>query len=123
MKRNRLLSLGSPRGPSGINTLHVTHIDFDIEGAEIAYTANNNMRFQAINALDAANPGLVVSVTIPSFPTGPDSDGDRRDLHRGERLHPGQLRQGERPREAGVLVGGQGPAVRRQRQRPVPVLG
>jgi hypothetical protein len=61
---------------SVLNTLHVTHIDFDIEGAEIAYTANNNMRFQAINALEAANPGLVVSVTIPTFPTGPDSNGD-----------------------------------------------
>lgn len=61
---------------SVINTLHVTHIDFDVEGAEIAYTANNNMRFQAINALESANPGLVVSVTIPSNPNGPDSNGD-----------------------------------------------
>jgi Fibronectin type III domain/Glycosyl hydrolases family 18/Carbohydrate binding domain len=60
---------------SVINTLHVTHIDFDIEGAEIAYTANNNTRFQAINALEAANPGLVVSVTIPVNPTGPDNNG------------------------------------------------
>jgi hypothetical protein len=60
---------------SVISTLHVTHIDFDIEGAEIAYTADNTMRFQAINALEAANPGLVVSVTIPVDPTGPDSNG------------------------------------------------
>jgi Fibronectin type III domain/Glycosyl hydrolases family 18/Carbohydrate binding domain len=60
---------------SVINTLHVTHIDFDVEGAEIAYTANNNMRFQAINALEAANPGLVVSVTIPTNPNGPDNNG------------------------------------------------
>jgi Fibronectin type III domain/Carbohydrate binding domain len=60
---------------SVINTLHVTHIDFDIEGAEIAYTSNNDMRFQAINALEAANPGLVVSVTIPVDPTGPDNYG------------------------------------------------
>ena len=60
---------------SVINTLHVTHIDFDIEGAEIAYTASNNMRFQAINALEAANPGLVVSVTIPVNPNGPDNNG------------------------------------------------
>src|ERR1700730_10530963 len=44
---------------SVISTLHVTHIDFDIEGAEIAYTADNALRFQAINALEAANPGLV----------------------------------------------------------------
>jgi hypothetical protein len=60
---------------SVIAALHVTHIDFDIEGAEIAYTADNNMRFQAISALEAANPGLVVSVTIPVDPTGPDSNG------------------------------------------------
>jgi len=60
---------------SVINTLHVSHIDFDIEGAEIAYTAANNLRFQAINALEAANPGLVVSVTIPVFPSGPDYNG------------------------------------------------
>ena len=60
---------------SVISTLHVTHIDFDIEGAEIAYTANNATRFQAINALEAANPGLVVSVTIPVLPSGPDANG------------------------------------------------
>jgi len=60
---------------SVINTLHVSHIDFDIEGAEIAYTAQNNLRFQAINALEAANPALVVSVTIPVNPSGPDANG------------------------------------------------
>jgi hypothetical protein len=61
---------------SVINTLHITHIDFDIEGAEIAYTSNNNMRFQAISQLEASNPGLVVSVTIPTLPSGPDNNGD-----------------------------------------------
>lgn len=60
---------------SVISTLHVSHIDFDIEGAEIAYTAQNNLRFQAIDALEAANPGLVVSVTIPVNPDGPDANG------------------------------------------------
>jgi len=60
---------------SVINTLHVNHIDFDIEGAAIADTATNNLRFQAINQLEANNPGLVVSVTIPTFPTGPDNNG------------------------------------------------
>jgi hypothetical protein len=60
---------------SVINTLHVTHIDFDIEGAEIAFTADSNRRFQAISALEAANPGLVVSVTIPVNPDGPDNNG------------------------------------------------
>ena len=61
---------------SVINTLHVTHIDFDIEGAAIADTASNNLRFEAIKELESANSGLVVSVTIPSFPTGPDFNGD-----------------------------------------------
>ncbi len=61
---------------SVINTLHVTHIDFDIEGAAIADTADNATRFQAIKALEAANPSLVVSVTIPVLPTGPVASGD-----------------------------------------------
>ena len=61
---------------SVINTLHVTHIDFDIEGAAIADTADNATRFQAIKSLESANPGLVVSVTIPVLPTGPVSSGD-----------------------------------------------
>ncbi|HET9894573.1 MAG TPA: carbohydrate binding domain-containing protein [Streptosporangiaceae bacterium] len=61
---------------SVINTLHVTHIDFDIEGSAIAETANNATRFQAIKALEAANPGLIVSVTIPVLPTGPVASGD-----------------------------------------------
>jgi hypothetical protein len=61
---------------SVISTLHITHIDFDIEGAAIAETATNNLRFEAIKQLEAANSGLVVSVTIPSFPTGPDFNGD-----------------------------------------------
>ncbi len=61
---------------SVINALHVTHIDFDIEGAAIADTADNATRFQAVKALESANPGLVVSVTIPVLPTGPVSSGD-----------------------------------------------
>jgi hypothetical protein len=61
---------------SVITTLGVNHIDFDIEGAGIADTATNNLRFEAINQLEADNPGLVVSVTIPTFPTGPDYNGD-----------------------------------------------
>jgi hypothetical protein len=60
---------------SVISTLHVTHIDFDIEGALIAFPAVSNLRYQAINALEAANPGLVVSLTIPVNPTGPDNNG------------------------------------------------
>jgi hypothetical protein len=58
-----------------INTLHVTHLDWDVEGAAIADTADNATRFQAIKALESANPGLVVSVTIPVNPNGPDNNG------------------------------------------------
>jgi hypothetical protein len=60
---------------SVISTLKIAHIDFDIEGAGIADTADNALRFQAIKALEAANPGLVVSVTIPVNPNGPDFNG------------------------------------------------
>ncbi|MFI9383267.1 chitinase [Kutzneria sp. NPDC052558] len=58
-----------------VNTLHVNHIDFDVEGAAIADTASVNRRFAAIKSLESANPGLVVSVTIPVLPTGPDNYG------------------------------------------------
>jgi Fibronectin type III domain/Carbohydrate binding domain/Glycosyl hydrolases family 18 len=60
---------------SVITTLHVTHLDWDIEGAGIADTADNATRFQAIKALESANPSLVVSVTIPVNPNGPDNNG------------------------------------------------
>jgi hypothetical protein len=61
---------------SVINTLHPTRIDFDVEGAAIADPTSINLRFHAIAALEAANPGLIVSVTIPVLPTGPDGNGD-----------------------------------------------
>ncbi len=60
---------------SVISHLGVNHIDFDIEGATLDYTSNNDVRFRAINGLEAANPGLVVSVTLPVLPTGLASDG------------------------------------------------
>jgi Fibronectin type III domain/Carbohydrate binding domain len=59
-----------------ISTLNVTHIDFDIEGAAIADTTTNQLRFEAISQLEADNPGLVVSLTIPTLPSGPDNNGD-----------------------------------------------
>jgi chitinase len=61
---------------SVIDTLHPSRIDFDIEGAAIADPTSVNLRFHAIAALEAANPGLIVSVTIPVLPTGPDGNGD-----------------------------------------------
>lgn len=58
-----------------IDQFHLTHIDFDVEGAAIADPDSVNRRFQAISALESANPGLVVSVTVPVMPDGLDGNG------------------------------------------------
>jgi len=60
---------------SVINKYHVSHLDFDVEGAAIADTASINRRFQAIKTLEANNPGLNISVTIPVLQNGPDGNG------------------------------------------------
>ncbi|HET9169686.1 MAG TPA: carbohydrate binding domain-containing protein [Actinospica sp.] len=60
---------------SVITHLGVSHIDFDIEGAPLDYTSDNDLRFQAIKGLETANPGLVVSVTLPVLPSGLAADG------------------------------------------------
>jgi hypothetical protein len=51
------------------------YIDFDIEGAAIADSAANTRRAQAIKKLEAANPGLKVSLTLPVLPEGLDQYG------------------------------------------------
>jgi hypothetical protein len=61
---------------SVITQFKLTHIDFDVEGAAIADTPSITRRFQAINNLESANPGLVVSVTVPVLPTGLDFNGE-----------------------------------------------
>jgi hypothetical protein len=60
---------------SVISKYKVDHIDFDVEGAAIADPGSVNRRFQAINRLESANPGLNVSVTIPVLQSGPDGNG------------------------------------------------
>jgi hypothetical protein len=60
---------------SVIHHLGVSHIDFDIEGAPLDFTSDNDLRFKAIKGLESANPGLVVSVTLPVLPTGLAPDG------------------------------------------------
>jgi chitinase len=60
---------------SVITKYGVDHIDFDVEGAAIADPGSINRRFQAINTLEANNPGLNVSVTIPVLQSGPDGNG------------------------------------------------
>src|SRR3989440_4945516 len=60
---------------SVINKYHVNHLDFDVEGAAIADPGSINRRYQAIKTLEANNSGLVVSLTIPVLPSGPDGNG------------------------------------------------
>ena len=45
-------------------------LDFDIEGAAVSDQASITRRSQALANLKAANPGLVISYTLPVLPTG-----------------------------------------------------
>lgn len=58
-----------------INMYSLKRIDFDIEGAAVAEPTSVSLRDQAIAALQAANPGLQVSFTLPVLPTGLTQDG------------------------------------------------
>lgn len=60
---------------SVIDRYGVTSLDFDIEGSAETNTAANALRDAAIKGLEAANPGLSVSYTLPVLPTGLDSNG------------------------------------------------
>ena len=55
--------------------LGISHLDFDIEGGPLGYTNDNDLRNKAIAALQAANPGLTVSFTLPVLPSGLTQDG------------------------------------------------
>ncbi|HZR39862.1 MAG TPA: chitinase [Ktedonobacteraceae bacterium] len=59
---------------SVINAYKVTHLDFDIEGGTEGDTTSYNRRNTALAALQKANPGLVISFTLPSATTGLLSD-------------------------------------------------
>jgi hypothetical protein len=60
---------------SVITQYGLTRIDFDIEGAAVAEPASIALRDQAIAALQAANPNLQVSFTLPVMPAGLTQDG------------------------------------------------
>ncbi|MBL6617811.1 MAG: sugar hydrolase [Reyranella sp.] len=60
---------------SVIDRYHVDSIDFDIEGAAVADQHSLSLRDQALVGLQAANPGLKVSFTLPVLPTGLTADG------------------------------------------------
>ncbi|HEX4491036.1 MAG TPA: chitinase [Acidimicrobiia bacterium] len=53
-----------------IHQFGVNRVDFDVEGKALKDTAGLARRFVAIHALEAANPGLVVSATLPVGPSG-----------------------------------------------------
>jgi chitinase len=53
-----------------INQYHVNRIDFDIEGGEEGDQTSYDRRNIALAALQQANPGLVISFTLPSATTG-----------------------------------------------------
>ncbi len=57
-----------------INQYSATHLDFDIEGGEQGDSTTYTRRNQALAALQAANPGLTISFTLPSATTGLLSD-------------------------------------------------
>ncbi|HUN31743.1 MAG TPA: cellulose binding domain-containing protein [Trebonia sp.] len=58
-----------------ISAYNVNKIDFDIEGAAVDNTAANQLRDQALAALEAKDQGLQVSFTLPVLPSGLTSDG------------------------------------------------
>jgi hypothetical protein len=60
---------------SVIDRYHVTSIDFDIEGAAELNQHSITLRDQALVGLEAANPNVKVSFTLPVLPTGLDSSG------------------------------------------------
>jgi hypothetical protein len=59
-----------------ISGYDVNKIDFDIEGAAVDDTAANALRDQALVALQARDPGLEVSFTLPVLPSGLPADED-----------------------------------------------
>lgn len=60
---------------SVIDTYHVNKLDFDIEGSALPNSAANHLRDQALVALDAANPDLKISFTLPVLTDGLTNDG------------------------------------------------
>jgi hypothetical protein len=55
---------------SVIDRYGVTMLDFDIEGYAASQKPVVDLRNEAVKGLKAANPGLVVSYTLPVLPTG-----------------------------------------------------
>ena len=60
-----------------IDRYKLTWLDFDIEGDALANTAANQRRNTALAGLQARNPGLIVSYTLPVDPDGISDDAQR----------------------------------------------
>ena len=60
---------------SVIDRYHVNSLDFDIEGAAVQDQHSITLRDHAIAGLQATNPGLTISYTLPVLPTGLTADG------------------------------------------------
>ena len=60
---------------SVIDRYHVHSLDFDIEGLAVGDQHSITLRDQALVGLKAANPGLIISYTLPVLPTGLTADG------------------------------------------------
>jgi hypothetical protein len=58
-----------------VDAYHLTYIDLDIEGAATADPASVNRRSAALKKVQAATPGLRVSLTLPVLPSGLTADG------------------------------------------------
>ncbi len=58
-----------------ISSYGVNSLDFDIEGAAIADQTSAARNMSAMKTLQAANPGLTFSVTLPVLPNGLTADG------------------------------------------------
>jgi hypothetical protein len=60
---------------SVIDRYHVHSLDFDIEGAAVQDQHSITLRDQALAGLEAANPDLVISYTLPVLPSGLTAEG------------------------------------------------
>ena len=58
-----------------VSAYNLKYVDFDIEGAAVADPTTIARRSTAIAALQKANPGLKVSLTLPVLPEGLTADG------------------------------------------------
>jgi len=58
-----------------INRYKLTWLDFDIEGDALSDSAANQRRNAVLAGLQAKNPGLIVSYTLPVDPNGIPDDG------------------------------------------------